>query len=616
MALSHHQTTIAIVSNVRVAAGRESVPDEKGGSLERLSGKHGFLTVLAVAGFVIPVLGYFLYVHAFGINLTYQDQWSDVQIIADSFSGHLGLGQLWALHNENRIFFPNLIVLLLSRTTRFNVLVEEYLSAVLLVLSIALVVIAHRRRVGRMQWLYYSPVAFLMVSIVQYQNTLWGFQLAWYLVLATTITALYLLDRPALTWPILVLAVASSVVGSFSSLQGLIVWPLGLILLLFRRRPRLFVVAWILSAIITTAVYFVGYTSNQSGGTDYVIHHPVTSARFYLALMGDVLGTNLPASNGTNLAVELFGLIILIASVWAIAAVCFGRMAPRGGPFAVALICFGLLFAVFVTGSRAFEGLNAAGASRYRTFDLLPVVGIYLLALEGLVNRRIAAGKPRLTYFERRTSSPTGVNDAPLWRLKQRSVSIFAVTVAAIMCLQFGVGIPEGLAGTRTFNSNQVRAARMLSDIKHYPDGYVQISLGAFQSAGFIRQMARVLEQHRLSLFATDAAARYRAEGPLAIGVPTMEIAQPLANSILKGHPYLVASVTDPYGVTKVEFEITGAGLKHSMVIHAIYTIYGWNARWNTVRVPDGPYVLNGTMFDAAGHEIHSSEVSVIVRNH
>jgi len=31
-------------------------------------------------------------------------------------------------HNENRIFFPNLIVILLSRTTHFNVQVEEYLT--------------------------------------------------------------------------------------------------------------------------------------------------------------------------------------------------------------------------------------------------------------------------------------------------------------------------------------------------------------------------------------------------------------------------------------------------------------------------------------------------------
>jgi hypothetical protein len=591
------------------------VPDGKFSS-QQLSPKRRYLTVLAVAGFLVPVLGYFLFVHAFGVNVPFQDQWSDVQIIADSFSGHLGLAQLWSLHNENRIFFPNLIVLLLSRTTDFNVLVEEYLSAALLVLSIAVLVIAHRRRVGRIPWLCYCPVAFLMVSIVQYQDTLWGFQFAWYLVLAASIVALYLLDRTVLTWPILALAVASSIVASFSSLQGLIVWPVGLILLFFRHRPRPFVIAWIVSAIIITGVYFVGFNSNQSDTANYVIHHPVATVRFYLALIGDVLGNNLPATSGITLAVELFGLIILIASVWAVGAVCLGRLAPQGGPLAVALICFGFLFAALATGSRAFQGLSAASASRYRTFDLLPLVGIYLLALEGLGYRRIAVGKPRLADVERRVVRPIGVNDVSRRGLRRRSVSIFAVTVAALMCLQFGVGIPEGLAQTRSYHSAQVRGARVLSDIKHYPDGYVAYTLGVFQSAGFIRQMARVVEQHRLSLFATDAAAQYRAEGPLAVPAPTIEIVLPIANSILTGHRYLAASVVDFFSATKVEFEVTGVGLSHSMVIRAASTNYGWIDLWNTMSVPDGRYVLKSEEFDAAGHEIHSSPVSVIVRNH
>jgi hypothetical protein len=162
-------------------------------------------------------------IHSLGVNAPHSDQWDDIQIIGASFSGHLSMSQLWAQHNESRIFFPNLIVLLLSRTSHFNIVLEEYLGAFLLIVSIGLVALAHRRRVGQAEWLLYCPVAFFMLSFVQHQNMLWGFQLAWYLVLATVVFAFFLLDRVTLSWPALSVAIASGIVASFSSLQGLIV---------------------------------------------------------------------------------------------------------------------------------------------------------------------------------------------------------------------------------------------------------------------------------------------------------------------------------------------------------------------------------------------------------
>ena len=76
---------------------------------------------------------------------------------------------------------------------------EEYVSALMLVGSAVLVVVAHRRRSRLTPMLWYLPVMLLLFSFVQYQNTLWGFQMAWYLVTLSLVGALYLLDRPHLT---------------------------------------------------------------------------------------------------------------------------------------------------------------------------------------------------------------------------------------------------------------------------------------------------------------------------------------------------------------------------------------------------------------------------------
>jgi hypothetical protein len=94
---------------------------------------------------------------------------------------------------------------------------------------------------------------------VQYQNALWGFQLAWYLVLVTAALTIYLLDRWVLTWPVVVIAIMSSVITSLSSLQGLLIWPIGLLLMFDRRRPLPFKIVWIVAAALTAVVYFANF---------------------------------------------------------------------------------------------------------------------------------------------------------------------------------------------------------------------------------------------------------------------------------------------------------------------------------------------------------------------
>ena len=103
-------------------------------------------------------------------------------------------------HNENRIFFPNIIVLLIAHTLHCDIHVVEYVGADVLVASYLFAVVAHKRRSLSTPWLYYCSVAFLTFSFVKAGNTLWGFQMAWFMVLLALATTLLLVDRANLTW--------------------------------------------------------------------------------------------------------------------------------------------------------------------------------------------------------------------------------------------------------------------------------------------------------------------------------------------------------------------------------------------------------------------------------
>ena len=155
---------------------------------------------------LIPVATYFWYVHQFGVNAIWYDQWDNIALLTHSsflfhsYAGHTSLSMLWSQHNENRMLFPNLVVLALGSLTHLNILTEEYLSAVLLVIAVSLIVLANRRDLAPVHWIVYLPVAFLMLSVGQFGDTLFGFQLAWYIVLLALAAVIFLLDSPRANW--------------------------------------------------------------------------------------------------------------------------------------------------------------------------------------------------------------------------------------------------------------------------------------------------------------------------------------------------------------------------------------------------------------------------------
>ncbi len=312
-------------------------------------------TALAFSALAAIVVAYFAFIHYYAVNAVYYDQWWDVQLVGHWYSGTLTVSDLWAQHGENRILFPNLVVLLLARLVHYNTIVEQYLSGVLLVTSTALIIWAHKRRSPTVSWLWYVPVGAALMSFVQYQNTLWGFQLAWYMVYFSLSLSLFLLDRPRLTLLALGFAIATGIVGSFSSAQGLLIWPVGLLILYQRNRPRSICLTWLGSAVMTVVVYF--YNLSAPNTWSYLFTHPVATARFYLLAVGEVLGIQVPNNPdaGTYTVIAL-GFVIFVLACWVLFTYGRRRDDLSGAPVGVALTAYGLLFAALATSDASPRG--------------------------------------------------------------------------------------------------------------------------------------------------------------------------------------------------------------------------------------------------------------------
>jgi hypothetical protein len=556
--------------------------------------------LVTVLGFGLPVLVYLWFLHHYSLNVVHADQWSDVNLIRASYSGHLNLAALWAQHNENRMLFPNLLVLAMSRLDAFNVSAEEYLSALLLISAVALIVAAHRRRVPYRPWVAYCPVVILMFSVVQAQNTLWGFQLAWYLVLLLLTGVLFLLDRPALSIVGTLGAIILAIVGSYSSFQGLLIWVAGLLLLFYRRRPGYLVVVWVAAGVLTTAIYFYNFNSHAAVAPNLTpIHLPTQAVRFYFESLGDVLGVPLTSYGVRADLITAAGCVIFAVALFTLWSSGRHRDAQSAAPIGIALTIFGLLFAFSTTYGRAWAGPGAASASRYTTYELLVLVGAYLTYIGTPPKAERARGPSRAVR------------------------GLVGTTLGCLVALVAVFGLVNGIRWARASRQAYVTAAAVTTDSTRIPGPVVQRSLEPAIPAGQLQADAQVLESHGLSLYSdAQAVATYRhlaaidtAEGLFKYTpAPPTRVEIPSTGSVVSGKTLLLASAAQDLHPVRVHFVLSGGVVPRQVLVAKQFSL-GWGLFWNASTVPNGAYQLASVVDGQSGVVTKSVPISVVVRH-
>jgi hypothetical protein len=586
------------------------------------------ITGLGVLGLAVPVIVHLWFIHHYSVNVLWGDTWSDINVIGHAHAGNLNLATLWAQHFENRMFFPNLIVIVLADVIHFNVVGEEYVSAAMLIAATGILILTHRHHHPTTPWLYYCPVAILMFSLVGGNpyygpsgNTLWGFQMAWYLVLLGLAAALFLLDRPSLTWPLLAGAMAAAVVGSFSSLQGLLIWPAGLVLLYLRRRSGRIMVVWVISAIVTALVYFYNFDSISSiSRPSYLFSHPFSSASFFLFSVGNNVAGQEVTTTPTP-ADLILGTLMVVVAVWLVIACGLRRDREGGSPLGVSLICFGLLFTAMVTAGRAWLGYALVG--RYAAFELLVWVGCYLALLDRTLQRgrRAQSGAPSPNLLSEGTGEyegssravPGALEPAP-WRRREGLRTIALLTLITVVLVQALLTTKSGIADASAWYQRQLVEVDIDANIDKANDALVQNDLGADVPAGFIRQMTAIARSEHLSLFDTPLAAQDARRGlfpylQTSVLVPTNGAVVSGTRSILD------AGISVSTAGTKIRFRITGGASHRVLVVAAKPTPEGWVAYWNTTTVANGTYVVHSVVVYPDRARVAGAPISVTVEN-
>ena len=375
-----------------------------------------------VAALVVPVF-FLAYVARYTVNVPVVDEWLRVPLLDDSLHGHLTLGGLWAQYNETRIFLGNLIFVAFGFIDHFDVRALAFFNAAVFIVTYWLFLLVFRTYLGRRP----GPLSVLVIGVVwfslaDYENPLYGFQVPWYLVVFFFVAMIYLLLVPKNQRNLAFFAgILAAVAASTAIFQGFVLWPVGLICLLWSRPwlKRTYVECgiWIAAAAVTAGVYSIGFNfHNQSCGPQgctakFALEHPATTLRFTLILVGNAFLPN-PTKPGQILLSahfgyrELFGALILLAAALVVGLSLLERRTKRRLPLPILLITFGVLYDLTVAVGRAYFEPGAL-INRYVMPNLLVLLGIVVYALAHIPSWRATTGKGTMRYVVPRAALAT-----------------------------------------------------------------------------------------------------------------------------------------------------------------------------------------------------------------
>ena len=467
-----------------------------------------------------------------------------------------------------------------------------------------LVICAHKRRSPERRWIWYCPVAFLLLSLAQATNTLWGFQMAWYLVLLMTALALFLLDQEPQRWLVFGCAIAAAVIASFSSLQGLLVWPAGLLLIYLRRRPRHLAIAWIGSAVLAGAIYFVGFNFNlsQSASQD-----PADLLTGFVRVVGDIVGESQP-----GVLVTVFGSVLVVTAIWALVRFATQERTTTGGrPFALSLILLGLLFSGLTAYGRSGDfGVGIGVEYRYTVFAIFVLLGLYLAVLDPPLASDLRSPEHGAPSSAGSAGQQRHVFSDPLFALAR---VVVGVGIVLTVILRIGQRHLPGGSDTRypALCGTGDRQGQPVPGLDRWP------SYRGRNRLQIIRHWITIARDDRLSLFATGDAARYLSERPIQYTLSPLRavVFLPRSGSTVHGKQILDVWGSGSYDLTRVEYLLSGPGLAESWTKTGVSTVYGWVAKWNTSAIPNGTYTIEAKVSDSRGRTVMTPTVEVRVEN-
>ncbi|HVV25585.1 MAG TPA: hypothetical protein VHC21_00945 [Candidatus Saccharimonadales bacterium] len=364
--------------------------DNKHKLLSRIDRKYLVLTLIGV---LLPFAIIATLVFHYGVNVPFGDDWSMVSIFQHIDQGNLSFGDLWVQHNEHRIFFPRLAIIGVAYLTHWHQGALMICNLIISLISVAVLVAFVWRTIQNKALAAATStlVSFWFYSTVQWENWLWGWQIEWFMCIASVLMTLLLVDlfvsRKEDAYRFGLIGIPA-IIATFSLGSGALVLPIALLWLVVRKVKRNYVVGGAAFSLLLIFIYYFHYTKPpDSTPTSYLFHHPIKVVAYFFVYIGRPLSDEVHVAGAAGLA----AVVLMIT-----AGIFLWRRRMYTAKFLpwIALLVFSLMADAITTISRVGFGLEQAVSSRYTATSLLFYVG-----LTGLIATVISLSKhPKKAY--------------------------------------------------------------------------------------------------------------------------------------------------------------------------------------------------------------------------
>jgi hypothetical protein len=340
------------------------------------------LTAVAIAaGIVINTLAIALYLLP---EIPWEDGWKTAIMLSNGTG--LTITNIFQQHNEHRVPLTHLIDLVdiwfFGGRNLFHFCVAVFATAMLAATVGRLATTATRFSKSE-KILIYSLIFGILFSQPQLEVFFWPFTIGnilsnFFVVLTFAILAQA--GEKKCDPHLLLCAISTGLLAVFGLASGLLVWPLGaMILITVERRISISLMVWVSAAALVFLWYFHDYARPEHHASPAITLREqfLDFTAFALTLLGSLLG-----AHGVAISAAVGGMISTLITSSVNRAATSLRMLSREALALAAIMIFCCLSAAAAASSRINFGLEHALISRYSTISALALASVIAFRVE------------------------------------------------------------------------------------------------------------------------------------------------------------------------------------------------------------------------------------------
>ncbi len=333
----------------------------------------------ALAVIFIPIIFLGVLISLKAVNAIYWDEWELAPIFQHIHAGHLYFNDFWQQHNEHRLLFPTAILVALDELTHWNVVVECFASFLIALASFLMIfrMLKFADLKSKKSFGLLFLLSLIWFSPVQVENWLWGWQLEWFLsILGVVVVGLSLsmMKGAQASYKSIALLLSGAIIAQFSLANGTLVWPLVIVLLLYKRVPLKRLAIVVATGALTSFLYYRHYITPQGAPSrSLALHEPAIYIKYVLLY----LGRPLSFIHGIDM---IFGLLLLVAFLGICLYLLFRHRAQLDRSIPWIFLGLYAVASAIVTGlARLGFGVYESTSSRYTTVATLLLISTIVL---------------------------------------------------------------------------------------------------------------------------------------------------------------------------------------------------------------------------------------------